>query len=80
MCVTCLGNSLHTHNGHSSCSTPLHNLYKQNGTSINTLFLMATIDMYANVILISHTKLVCENVVISVLCYLENKCGVGKAF
>jgi hypothetical protein len=47
MCVTCLGNSLHTYNSDSSGSTPPHNLNKQNGTSINTLFLMATIDMYA---------------------------------
>jgi hypothetical protein len=36
--------------------------------------------MYANVNLISHTKLVCENVVFSEPCCLENKCGVGKAF
>jgi hypothetical protein len=36
--------------------------------------------MYANVNLISHTKLVCENVVFSEPCYLENKCGVEKAF
>jgi hypothetical protein len=41
---------------------------------------MAIIDMYANVNLISHTKLVCENVVFSETYCLENKCGVGKAF
>jgi hypothetical protein len=36
--------------------------------------------MYANVNLISHTKLVCENVVFSKPYYLENKCGDRKAF
>jgi hypothetical protein len=36
--------------------------------------------MYANVTLISHTKLVYENVVLSEPCCLENKCGAGKAF
>jgi hypothetical protein len=36
--------------------------------------------MYANGKLISHTKLVCENVVFSEPCYLENKCGVRKVF
>jgi hypothetical protein len=36
--------------------------------------------MYANVNLISHTKLVYENGVFSEPCYLENKCDVGKAF
>jgi hypothetical protein len=36
--------------------------------------------MYANVNLISHTKLVCENFVFSESCCLENKCDVGKLF
>jgi hypothetical protein len=41
---------------------------------------MAIIDMYANVNLISHTKLVCENLAFSEPYYLENKWGVGKPF
>jgi hypothetical protein len=83
MCVTCLGNNQHTHNSHNSCSAPLHNLNKHRYTSINTLILNGNhryVCIYANVNLISHTKLVCENVVFSEPCYLENKCGVGKAF
>jgi hypothetical protein len=52
-------------------------------TSINALILNGNhrhVCMYANVILISHTKLVCENVVFSEPCCLESKCGVGKVF
>jgi hypothetical protein len=52
-------------------------------TSINTLILNGNhrhVCMYANVNLISHTKLVCENVAFSETYCLENKCDVGKAF
>jgi BioD-like phosphotransacetylase family protein len=50
---------------------------------INTLVLNGNhrnVCMYANVNFISCTKLVCENVVFSEPCCLENKCDVGKAF
>jgi hypothetical protein len=47
MSVTCLGNSLHTHNSHKGCFAPLHNLNKQNIQAINNLFLMTIKDMYA---------------------------------
>jgi hypothetical protein len=83
MCVTWLCSNQHTHSSHNSCSTPLHNLIKHRCTDKNTLVLNGNhrhVCMYANVNLISHTKLVCENVVFSEPCCLENKCGVGKAF
>jgi hypothetical protein len=83
MCVTCLGNNLHTHSNHRNGSAPLHNLYNHKNTSINILILNGNhrhVCMYANVNLISHTKLACENVVFSETYCFENKCGVRKAF
>jgi hypothetical protein len=47
MCVTCLGNSLHTHNSYNSSLAPLHNLFNPNNQEINNLILMTIIDMYA---------------------------------
>jgi hypothetical protein len=47
MCVTCLGNSLHTHNSHNSSLAPPQNLFNSNNQAINILFLMTIIDMYA---------------------------------
>jgi hypothetical protein len=83
MCVTCLGSNQHTHSSHKSCSARLHNLYKHRYTDIKTLVLNGNprhVCTYANVNLTSHTNLLCENVVFSEPCCLENKCEVEKAF